>query len=1077
VTLPPLRALRGAALALSAGLLAVFAGASPALANRAADGWDARHQPRFEPLSSSTAIVDGPVRAVVDDLDGLVWLVGGSELWRWDGGQLVRVGTEDDALSRDDAPPVMAVARDASGRLWAGGSPGLFLVDRGVPGRPRLLPVPVEGEPKAVSMFAFRRGEAAAGAGWSGLAGRVDDVLVLDDERVVARLPIPGGGPNRVHALHVDAGGRAWVGTSFGLYELRREGAADWRWREQPLAAPQQRVAAITSDADGRLWVGTALDGLLEIRGDAAVRHPWPADGPPARIFALAAVDAKAIWVGTFGSGVWAYSPGERRWRVMRHSRGRSDSLQDDNVWALHRDRRGLMWVGHGAGAQFLDPLQERFLHIPLEPEPGDPGVRLRVHALAPADAEGRSLWLGLGNGRIRRIGDGPADAALDRRWVIGDGVVGAVELLQPLPDGRWLLGSDWMTRLAPADGGPLRELEPAARLPARYSSAVVAWQGAWWQAGPDGLWRLPLSASGDPKLAEARNLYADATGERRIASLLARPERLWIGTWSGLSRLRGDAEAPQRIDVPGLAGLFVSSMAVDGTGRLWLATTEGGLFHAPEASADTPSAWRRLGTADGLPTRGVAGLLVDAGGRPWVSTARGLAMIDPADFRISLFDSHDGASAAPYMRRSAALLPDGTLAFGGNDAITLVRPGDDSPPRPSPEVALVLTGLRAGEGEAPPRLLAPPGELPRWRFEPDTARIEIDIVAPLLLHPERLRHRHRLFGIDADWVEGESGQRTSSYSRIPAGDYRFEAEYSLDGGPWQGRLAIGISRAPSWHEQPLVRASALVLVAMALVLGWRARSRVLRARAAALERMVDARTAALAAANVELEQAHRAVEAASLTDPLTGLHNRRFLWRHIEADVALALRSRHGEAGGGSREPVDLVFFLVDIDHFKRINDQHGHAVGDLVLIEMGRRLRAVFRESDHVVRWGGEEFLGVARGTPREEAPRVAERILEAISATPFELPGGRTLAVRCSIGFAALPLVPAHRHAFGWEDTVAVADEALYEAKSAGRDGWAGFEESGAPVEGHHLAALRLRTASAIDIPGLRLRRSRA
>lgn len=1068
------RAFRDGAFALSIGALTAFGGLAQAFA---ADGWDRRHQPRFEPIAGATAPPDGPVRAIVDDDDGLVWLVGGAELWRWDGAELLRATVGDDALPRDAAPPIMAVARDAAGRIWAGGSSGLFLLDRAVPGQPRLQPVPIEGVAEAVSLLAFRSGKEPDSAGWFGLAGRVDDLLVLDGQGVVATLPIPGGGPNRLHALHIDAGGRAWVGTSFGLYELRRDGVSGWRWREQPLTAPQQRVAAITSDASGRLWVGTALDGLLELRGDRAVRHAWPSGRPPARIFALAAVDDRAIWVGTFGSGVWAYEPAVQRWRVMRHSRGRSDSLQDDEVWALHRDRRGLVWVGHGAGAQFLDPLQDRILHIPLEPDPADPSARQRVHALAPADAEGRSLWLGLGNGRIRRIGDGPAAAALDQRWGDGDGLVGAVELLQPLADGRWLLGSDWSTRLAPADGGPLRELQPPARLPARYSSAVVPWRGAWWQAGPDGLWRLPLSASGEPMLGQARNLYADAVGERRIASLLARPQALWIGTWSGLARLSDAATVPQPIEVPGLAGLFVSSMAVDGTGRLWLATSKGGLFHAPEDRAAAPDAWRRLGTADGLTTRAIAGLVIDAEGRPWVSTAQGLAVIDPSDFSIRRFDSRDGASAAPYARRSAALLADGTLAFGGNDAITLVRPGGASPSSAPPDVALVLTGLRAGEGEPAPRAVAVSGGLPTWRFEPGATRIEIDTVAPVLLHTERVRHRHRLIGIDADWIEGVAGERTARYSRIPAGDYRFEAEYSLDGGPWRGRLAIGISRAPSWHERLLVRVSALVLAVLALVLGWRTRSRVLRARAAELERMVEARTAALAAANLELEEAHRAVEAASQTDPLTGLHNRRFLWRHIEADVALALRSRHGDGSGPSGAPVDLVFFLVDIDHFKRINDLYGHAVGDLVLVEMGRRLRAVFRESDHVVRWGGEEFLGVARGTPREEAPRVAERILEAISGTPFALAGGRRLSVRCSIGFATLPLVPEHRHVFGWEDTVAVADEALYEAKAAGRDGWAGFEESGAPIEASHLAALRARSASAIDTPGLRLRRSRS
>src|SRR6185503_7275343 len=98
-----------------------------------------------------------------------------------------------------------------------------------------------------------------------------------------------------------------------------------------------------------------------------------------------------------------------------------------------------------------------------------------------------------------------------------------------------------------------------------------------------------------------------------------------------------------------------------------------------------------------------------------------------------------------------------------------------------------------------------------------------------------------------------------------------------------------------------------------------------------------------------------------TITDPLTGLRNRRFLLQRIDEDVALALR-----------QGTDLVFFLVDVDHFKKVNDELGHAAGDLVLRQMRGRLEQVFRASDYVLRWGGEEFLAVARGSARADAPR---------------------------------------------------------------------------------------------------------
>ncbi|MBL8520453.1 MAG: sensor domain-containing diguanylate cyclase [Betaproteobacteria bacterium] len=197
----------------------------------------------------------------------------------------------------------------------------------------------------------------------------------------------------------------------------------------------------------------------------------------------------------------------------------------------------------------------------------------------------------------------------------------------------------------------------------------------------------------------------------------------------------------------------------------------------------------------------------------------------------------------------------------------------------------------------------------------------------------------------------------------------------------------------------------------------------------------------AVALANAEayeaVQAARRALEEASLTDPLTGLRNRRYLTQLIDTDVAGALRRAEEPRSG--LPPGDLVFFLVDIDHFKQVNDQYGHAAGDAVLKQMKPRLMNVFREADHVLRWGGEEFLVVARQADRATAGELAERLRRAIADTPFVLDDGHPLAKSCSIGVAAFPFLRAHPRALTWEDAVELADLALYAAKKSGRDAW--------------------------------------
>jgi diguanylate cyclase (GGDEF)-like protein len=192
------------------------------------------------------------------------------------------------------------------------------------------------------------------------------------------------------------------------------------------------------------------------------------------------------------------------------------------------------------------------------------------------------------------------------------------------------------------------------------------------------------------------------------------------------------------------------------------------------------------------------------------------------------------------------------------------------------------------------------------------------------------------------------------------------------------------------------------------------------------------------------LSETKAQLEEASITDSLTGMRNRRFLLQHIESDLATTLR-RHDDRmhnGCGDLDPnIDMVFFMVDLDHFKQVNDTYGHAGGDMVLVQMRQRLEEVFRHADHIVRWGGEEFLVVARNTSRDEATILAERVRTAVAERAFELADGVQLYRTCSIGFACFPFLPGEPRRLSWSQVVELADQCLYMVKHTGRDGWAG------------------------------------
>jgi two-component system cell cycle response regulator len=172
-------------------------------------------------------------------------------------------------------------------------------------------------------------------------------------------------------------------------------------------------------------------------------------------------------------------------------------------------------------------------------------------------------------------------------------------------------------------------------------------------------------------------------------------------------------------------------------------------------------------------------------------------------------------------------------------------------------------------------------------------------------------------------------------------------------------------------------------------------------------------------------------VEAA-IRDPLTGLYNRRYALPHLE---------RVAEQSRLSGRPFAVM--IADLDHFKRINDWHGHDAGDAVLIECARRLQRNMRAVDLVARIGGEEFLIVLPGTDRTQARLAALRLCTQVSQSPVELPDrGLSLDVTVSVGLAmssddgfgpgTAPRVPVST-----EDLLARADRALYRAKQTGRN----------------------------------------
>ncbi|MGB7136417.1 MAG: GGDEF domain-containing protein [Acidobacteriaceae bacterium] len=298
----------------------------------------------------------------------------------------------------------------------------------------------------------------------------------------------------------------------------------------------------------------------------------------------------------------------------------------------------------------------------------------------------------------------------------------------------------------------------------------------------------------------------------------------------------------------------------------------------------------------------------------------------------------------------------------------------------------------------------------------PGAGDLEIQFAAPASAAGHL---RYRLLGFDKDWKEAGK-EREVLYRRLPPGRYEFdcqEAENAAFRNPVVESFRITV--LASYWQVGWIRTLCIVLLLFLILALHKLRVRYLLRHAQKLQETVNQTRAELTLAARMAGDAQEALKEQALKDSLTGLWNRRALFAMLEREVCRAQRDRF---------PITVV--MIDLDHFKRINDTYGHLTGDQVLREASGRLLEAMRPYDFAGRYGGEEFLVVLPSCSPQFGERRAEDFRRAIAERPVPTAAG-PLAVTCSLGMAV------YDGAMPPDDLIHQADEALYRAKGLGRN----------------------------------------
>jgi len=1035
--------------------LAAPAGAAPAR-------WSALVQTSFQHLRQEQGLPNEIATSVAQDGDGFLWVGTLAGLARWDGYRF-RVYKADP--KQPTALPdnfIQTLHADAAGRLWIGTSgAGLVRYER-ASNSFTTLPVGQAGLSHVSVNSIIDDGN---GGLWVGTNAGLDHVDAASS--AVQRLSGEAAGLSGLQVLSLlrSRDGSLWVGTEEGLF--RREVRAP-RFAAVPLPSggPQPRTLSLYEDSLGQVWIGTAQHGAFKMARADAAAVPVRSSAAQPQAAALGSepvtgiIEARPgeIWLGTLTRGIQVVDLATAQTRHIRHLPSLPVSLADNAVRGFHRDRSGLVWVASNRGLSRHDPGQAAVLTMygapPCAPQlrcdAGEQAASNEVSWILPVGPD--RFWLGTHKRGVEIIDSSGAlvaalrpDARRPERALPAD-IVLALELGG---DGQVYIATKRGLYRAAADGSRISRVQWPGRDPAASTWTLLAEGGKLWIGGQsDGLWSLDLR-SGQARL-ELRGRGQRLSDERIVVLARAAAGGIWIGTRNGLNHLEPGTGVvrPVPLDVGNTGAQpsagFITALYTDRQQRLWVGTYGGGIkLLEPDGQQ------RRIGLAEGLPDETVNALLEDGQGQLWVSTDNGLARIHPKTLEVRALRRAEGVEFQTYWTGSAARSSEGELLFGGAGGMTIVQPAHVQPWSYRPP--LVISELHAGGRQLVAGSLlrgigpAQQAELSSLEIQPDANSFAVEYAALDYSAPDRNRYAHRLLGFDRDWIASDATRRLASYTNLPPGQYQLQLRGSNRDGAWsEAVLSLPIRVLPAWHQTLWFKLLVLLLLLLTVVAVVQLRTRWLRRRQRELELKVSERTAALEQVSRALEEKSRVLELASISDPLTGLHNRRFLAEHIEAEIAASQRRAREAALTAVPQPVDTdsLFFLIDIDHFKRVNDEYGHAAGDAVLVQFGRRLRTVLRESDHLVRWGGEEFLAVARDTNRLRVQELAERLRSVVVESPFVLDDGRRLSITCSIGFACLPFVDADPRALGWQDVVRLADLALLTAKRSGRNAWVGL-----------------------------------
>lgn len=743
---------------------------------------------------------------------------------------------------------ITTIVQDAKGFIWIGTQEGLYRFD----GYNFKTYYHVDNDPGSLSHDTIWDLCADAKGLWIGTDGGLDRYNERTGKFKAYNLDTSegaGGRHNIVHVVYEDHSGTLWIGTDADL--VRRNPDGSFTHFEHNAANPNSlgrgAVRAIFQDNQGRLWIGTELGGLnLMNQKTGTFKHYrkgpgslsdnyirsiienhgklWistfhggvdifnPATGKTKRLMAsrdhpgtLASNTARAllkdqdgnIWVGT-DRGLDLWNPATRSFTLYRHDPTDPHSLSDNTVMDLYQDRGGVIWVGTYNGVSRWNANIETFPHYKR-------GTKRRNglndnNVTSFAEMPNRNVWIGTFGGLNRwNAKTGKFDKIITRKDGLSDDTVMALATHgKDLWVGTMTGGVDLVRNGKVVETFTHDPNDPTSLSSNAVSAILVDSKGRTWfttyGAGVD-MYLGDGKFEHFPRPGNPNGQFSDL----RAVDIAEAPDgRLWVATDGGgvviLDPSTGDTQILRK--QAGDPGSLNSNNVITlryALGTMWVGTRDHGLNRYERGSMQ----FVHYTKSDGLPSDEVFGMLGDPKGNLWVSSSKGLSVLDPSNGHITTYDETHGLQSEDFNSGASFELRDGTFLFGGGNGFNAFNPehvrGNTYVP------PIVVTEF--SKFNEPFKLKKPIWDSHKITLNYDAYVIGFEFTAMDFTEPDKNRFQYKLVGFDRNWVDAKPGTHQVTYTNLDPGHYTFRVRGSNNDGVWNEKGAsINLTvKPPIW--------------------------------------------------------------------------------------------------------------------------------------------------------------------------------------------------------------------------------------------------------------------------------------